>query len=92
MCTRCPGRTASAPRRASPAVPPARPLWLTRRRGCAPRLRAQGDEYEDYFYWLCCGPCTLCQETRTLSHNNVEDGVWPDHGERAPIMAQPKQA
>jgi hypothetical protein len=29
--------------------------------------------------WLCCGPCSLCQETRTLSSNNVEDGVWPTH-------------
>ena len=41
------------------------------------RFAIPGDEYEDYFYWLCCGPCTLCQETRTLSANNVEDGMWP---------------
>ena len=49
-----------------------------------------GDEYEDYFYWLCCGPCVLCQETRTLSYHNVEDGNWPEPGERQPIL--PKQA
>lgn len=26
---------------------------------------------------LCCGPCVMCQETRTLSYNSVEDGCAP---------------
>lgn len=26
--------------------------------------------------WYWCGACALCQETRTLWHNNVVDGVW----------------
>ena len=44
------------------------------------RFAIPGDEWEDYMMWLCCGPCSLCQETRTLSANGVEDGVWPTHG------------
>lgn len=43
------------------------------------RFAIPGDEWEDYMMWLCCGPCSLCQETRTLSSNGVEDGVWPSH-------------
>ena len=43
------------------------------------RFAIPGDEWEDYFSWMCCAPCTLCQETRTLSGNGVEDGVWPAH-------------
>lgn len=26
--------------------------------------------------WLFCGPCALCQETRTLRLNNVDAGIW----------------
>jgi hypothetical protein len=55
------------------------------------RFNIPGDEWEDYLYWLCCGPCTMCQETRTLSTNGVEDGVWPSNtgngsGEKQPLI------
>ena len=26
--------------------------------------------------WSLCGPCALCQETRTLRLNNVDQGIW----------------
>jgi len=26
--------------------------------------------------WLFCAPCALCQETRTLRMNNVDQGIW----------------
>jgi len=35
-----------------------------------------GTRFGDFCTWLWCGPCALCQETRTLWTNNVEDGVW----------------
>jgi hypothetical protein len=30
----------------------------------------------DFCTWCWCGPCALCQETRTLWANNVHEGVW----------------
>ena len=55
------------------------------------RFSIPGDEWEDYFGWLCCGPCSMCQETRTLSANGVEDGVWPVAGgsgyEKQPLLS-----
>lgn len=35
-----------------------------------------GSRLEDFCAWYWCGTCALCQETRTLWHNNVVDGVW----------------
>ena len=35
-----------------------------------------GSPTRDFFAWSCCLPCAVCQETRTLTKNNVEDGVW----------------
>jgi len=65
-----------------------------RRNQLRKRFAIPGDEWEDYFVWLCCGPCSLCQETRTLSANGVEDGVWPSFGgnsagayEKSPLMS-----
>ncbi len=71
------------------ACPPS--LAGYRRNQLRARFAIPGDEYEDYFAWLCCGPCTLCQETRTLSANNVEDGMWPaalgnGNGEKQPLI------
>ena len=37
-----------------------------------------GSRLGDFCTWCWCGPCALCQETRTLWTNNVHDGVW--HG------------
>jgi Cys-rich protein (TIGR01571 family) len=55
------------------------------------RFNIPGDEWADYFSWLCCGPCALCQETRTLAGNSVEDGYWPEEkgngsGEQQPLI------
>ena len=30
----------------------------------------------DFYAWVCCTLCALCQEARTLSYNNVIDGRW----------------
>ncbi len=30
----------------------------------------------DCCMWFWCPTCALCQETRTLWHNNVSEGVW----------------
>lgn len=40
------------------------------------RFGIAGTECGDYAAWLCCPTLALCQETRTLAANNVEDGVW----------------
>lgn len=40
------------------------------------RFGIPGSECGDYASWLCCPTLALCQETRTLAANNVEDGVW----------------
>ena len=32
--------------------------------------------WHPFIAWLCCGPCALCQETRTLRMYNVNEGVW----------------
>ena len=38
----------------------------------------EGNIVTDCLLWAFCTPCVLCQETRTLWYNSVEDGVW--HG------------
>lgn len=40
---------------------------------CRPRHRFS------LLHRLCCGPCVLCQETRTLSFHSVEDGCERRH-------------
>lgn len=35
-----------------------------------------GSKCSDCMAWTFCGPCALCQETRTLAKNNVHNGVW----------------
>jgi Cys-rich protein (TIGR01571 family) len=62
-----------------------------RRNQMRKKFNIPGDEWEDYFSWLCCGPCALCQETRTLAGNSVEDGAWPGDqgngaGEKQPLI------
>jgi hypothetical protein len=54
------------------------------------RFVIPGDEWEDYAVWLCCGPCSLCQETRTLSSNGVEDGIWPSSGMKSGTFEKPQ--
>lgn len=40
------------------------------------KFNIKGSVLGDLWAWCCCMPCALCQETRTLWHNNVHDGVW----------------
>lgn len=52
------------------------------------KFQIPGDDTLDYASWIFCAPCALCQETRTLAHNNVDNGAW--HGplqESYPITA-----
>lgn len=35
-----------------------------------------GSVLGDFCQWIWCPACALCQETRTLWHNNVTEGVW----------------
>ncbi|GMH39631.1 hypothetical protein BSKO_07529 [Bryopsis sp. KO-2023] len=52
-----------------------------------------GDDCQDCMLWCCCIPCALCQETRTLAYNNVENGEWegPNLG-RGMAIGLPLQA
>ncbi|KAK4421278.1 protein PLANT CADMIUM RESISTANCE 8 [Sesamum alatum] len=36
---------------------------------------------DDCVFHLICPCCTLCQESRTLKMNNVQDGIWEGRGE-----------
>ncbi|GMP72723.1 hypothetical protein CsSME_00030652 [Camellia sinensis var. sinensis] len=36
---------------------------------------------DDCIYHLICPCCTLCQESRTLEMNNVQDGTWHGRGD-----------
>uniref|UniRef100_A0A7S0WWC7 PLAC8 family protein n=1 Tax=Chlamydomonas leiostraca TaxID=1034604 RepID=A0A7S0WWC7_9CHLO len=51
--------------------------WASlRRTALRERFGIAGSRREDCLLWACCAPCTLAQETRTLMHNNVVEGVW----------------
>lgn len=41
----------------------------------------------DVAAWICCPACALCQETRTLAHNNVRQGFWLGPGLPGPGSA-----
>lgn len=43
---------------------------------------------DDHLYHLMCGCCSLCQEARTLKHNNVHNGVWHGRGDILVIGSQ----
>lgn len=62
--------------------------WASlRRTALRERFGIAGSRTEDCAVWACCAPCALAQETRTLMHNNVTEGLW--HG---PLLApQPQQ-
>ncbi|KAK8953460.1 Protein PLANT CADMIUM RESISTANCE 8 [Platanthera guangdongensis] len=44
-------------------------------------IRGSGSSLEDFIFHLLCPCCTLCQESRTLEMNNVQDGVWHGRGD-----------
>jgi hypothetical protein len=47
-----------------------------RRAALRRRFGLPGGPFRDAAAWLCCASCALCQETRTLAHNNVTGGFW----------------
>lgn len=51
-------------------------LGCTNRGALREKFQLPGDACTDCCMWFFCAPCALCQETRTLMDNNVEDGVW----------------
>ncbi|PKA47928.1 Protein plant cadmium resistance 8 [Apostasia shenzhenica] len=44
-------------------------------------IRGSGSYFQDCITHLLCPCCTLCQESRTLEINNVQDGVWHGRGD-----------
>ncbi|GER27201.1 PLAC8 family protein [Striga asiatica] len=47
------------------------------------KFNIKGDDssIDDCIYHLICPCCTLCQESRTLEMNNVQDGTWHGRGD-----------
>ncbi|XP_062087380.1 protein PLANT CADMIUM RESISTANCE 12 [Humulus lupulus] len=44
-------------------------------------IRGSDSNLDDCIYHLVCPCCTLCQESRTLEMNNVQDGIWHGRGD-----------
>ncbi|KAG8385641.1 hypothetical protein BUALT_Bualt03G0066200 [Buddleja alternifolia] len=44
-------------------------------------MQGSDSSLNDCVYHLICPCCTLCQESRTLEMNNVEDGIWHGRGD-----------
>ncbi|KAK9268230.1 hypothetical protein L1049_010673 [Liquidambar formosana] len=44
-------------------------------------IRGSDSSFDDCVYHLTCSCCTLCQESRTLEMNNVQDGTWHGRGD-----------
>lgn len=44
-------------------------------------IRGSDSSLDDCVYHLICPCCTLCQESRTLEMNNVQDGTWHGRGD-----------
>ncbi|XP_062162562.1 protein PLANT CADMIUM RESISTANCE 12 isoform X1 [Alnus glutinosa] len=44
-------------------------------------IRGRDSSLDDCIYHLICPCCTLCQESRTLEMNNVQDGTWHGRGD-----------
>jgi Cys-rich protein (TIGR01571 family) len=55
----------------------------TRRTQMREKFGIEGNKFLDCIAWLMCPFCALAQESRTLSHHQVEDGEWP---EEAPVV------
>ncbi|XP_024401717.1 uncharacterized protein [Physcomitrium patens] len=55
-------------------------------------IGSEGDDtvstIDDHLNHLMCGCCSLCQEARTLKHNNVHNGVWHGRGDILVIGSQ----
>ncbi|GAB4826830.1 hypothetical protein Ancab_033709 [Ancistrocladus abbreviatus] len=44
-------------------------------------IRGSDSPLDDCVYHMICPCCTLCQESRTLEMNNVQDGAWHGRGD-----------
>ncbi|PQQ21597.1 protein PLANT CADMIUM RESISTANCE 12 [Prunus yedoensis var. nudiflora] len=44
-------------------------------------IRGNDSSLDDCIYHLICPCCALCQESRTLEMNNVQDGTWHGRGD-----------
>ncbi|KAF7803575.1 cell number regulator 5 [Senna tora] len=44
-------------------------------------IKDTDSSFDDCVYHLVCPCCTLCQESRTLEMNNVQDGTWHGRGD-----------
>ncbi|XP_073302584.1 uncharacterized protein [Primulina huaijiensis] len=44
-------------------------------------LQGSDSSFDDCVYHLICPCCALCQESRTLEMNNVQDGIWNGRGD-----------
>jgi Cys-rich protein (TIGR01571 family) len=44
-------------------------------------IRGSDSNLDNCIYHLVCPCCTLCQESRTLEMNNVQDGIWHGRGD-----------
>lgn len=51
-------------------------FFARRRTAIRERFGIEGSAKEDIALSLCCAPCALAQETRTLMHEQVHEGVW----------------
>lgn len=60
--------------------------------GIRRRFGLPGSDVGDCLLWTFCYPCALCQESRTLQVNNVQDGEWygPPGGTVIPVQAMPR--
>ncbi|XP_073302582.1 protein PLANT CADMIUM RESISTANCE 11-like isoform X1 [Primulina huaijiensis] len=44
-------------------------------------IKGSDSSFDDCVYHLICPCCALCQESRTLEMNNVQDGIWNGRGD-----------
>lgn len=58
-----------------------------RRKNMREKFGIESTFCSDWLLWLMCAPCAVTQETRTLMHNHVEEGLW--HG---PLQAPAQSA
>lgn len=50
-----------------------------RRKQLRERFGIPGHFATDLVLWMFCMNCALAQETRTMMHHHVENGVWDSH-------------
>jgi hypothetical protein len=51
-------------------------FFARRRTALRERFGIEGSPRADTLLYMFCGPCAIAQETRTLMHEQVHEGVW----------------